>query len=84
MQIELAPSEIVKEVSGTIGEFEEDVVVTSLSIVTNVSNYGPLGEQSGKSFNVPVQDNNSIVGFFARAGKYVQALGVYVCPPLSN
>lgn len=86
--IEFASSEIVIEVSGTIGTFGEKNVtynaIASLTIVTNVKKYGPFGIPQDTLFNVPVQDNNNIVGFFARAGKYVEALGVYVRPPLSN
>jgi hypothetical protein len=88
MQITLTPSEIMIGVSGTIGVFQEDDVdynaITSLTIVTNVRTYGPFGIAQSTSFNVPVQGNSSIVGFFTRAGKYVEALGVYVRPPLSN
>uniref|UniRef100_A0A3B6HTH9 Dirigent protein n=1 Tax=Triticum aestivum TaxID=4565 RepID=A0A3B6HTH9_WHEAT len=86
--IELAPSEIVTEVSGTIGVFGEANVeynaITSLTITTNVRTYGPFGEPQCTRFSVPVQDNSSIVGFFVCALKYVEALGVYVCPPVSN
>jgi hypothetical protein len=88
MQITLTPSEIMIGVSGTNGVFQEDDVdynaITSLNIVTNVRTYGPFGIAQSTSFNAPVQKNSSIVGFFTRAGKYVEALGVYVRPPLSN
>jgi hypothetical protein len=88
MQIEIAPSEIVTEVSGTICVFGENAAdynsITSLTIVTNARTYGPFGTPQSTSFSVLVQDNYSIVGFFARDGKYVEAFGVYVRPPLSN
>jgi hypothetical protein len=86
MQIELAPSEFVKEIYGTMryGENSENNIISSLKIITNVKTYGPFGIPDTKTFNVPVQDNNSIVGFFVRAGKHVEALGVYVRPSLSN
>ncbi|XP_020166346.1 uncharacterized protein [Aegilops tauschii subsp. strangulata] len=86
--IELAPSEIVTEVSGTVGIFAEDNVeynaIASLTITTNLCPYGPFGETQSTPFSVPVQDNNNIVGFFACAGKYVEALGVYVRSPVST
>lgn len=86
--IKLGPSEIVTEVSGTIGVFGaanvEYNAITSLTITTNVRTYGPFGEPQCTRFSVPVQDKSSIVGFFVCARKYVEALGVYVCPPISN
>lgn len=85
MQIRLAPSEIVTEVSGTTGTFREDDieynVIASLTIVTNVKPYGPFGIPQSTHFSVPIQEGGSIVGFFACAGKYVEALGVYARPP---
>jgi hypothetical protein len=84
MQIKIAPSEIVTEVSGTICVFGENAAdynsITSLTIVTNARTYGPFGTPQSTSFSVLVQYNYS----FARDGKYVEALGVYVRPPLSN
>ncbi|XBI77644.1 hypothetical protein VPH35_070710 [Triticum aestivum] len=76
------------EVSGTVGVFAEDNVeynaIASLTITTNVRTYSPFGETQSTPFSVPVQDNNNIVGFFACAGKYVEALGVYVRSPVST
>ena len=81
--ITFAPLEIVKEVSGTSGTFGGDTVVTSLTFVTNVRTYGPFGKPNGTAFSVPLTDTN-IVGFFVRAGRLVNAIGVYACPSVQN
>uniref|UniRef100_A0A0D9XIC6 Jacalin-type lectin domain-containing protein n=1 Tax=Leersia perrieri TaxID=77586 RepID=A0A0D9XIC6_9ORYZ len=79
--IKLGESEVVTEVSGTIGLFHGlPNVITSLSIVTNVRCYGPFGNAMGTPFATPMLgSNNSIVGFYGRSGSYVDAIGVYVC-----
>uniref|UniRef100_A0A8I6XYD5 Jacalin-type lectin domain-containing protein n=1 Tax=Hordeum vulgare subsp. vulgare TaxID=112509 RepID=A0A8I6XYD5_HORVV len=72
------PSEFLKGISGTIklNPHSSDVV-TSVLLVTNTGNHGPFGEGGGAPFFSPVQDNSTIVGFFAGAGKSINALGVY-------
>uniref|UniRef100_A0ACD6APF1 Uncharacterized protein n=1 Tax=Avena sativa TaxID=4498 RepID=A0ACD6APF1_AVESA len=84
--IELVPSEVVTQVYGTMryGENTEKNIIASLKIITNVRTYGPFGIPSTTIFNVPVHGDDSIVGFFARAGSYVEALGVYVRPSRLN
>ncbi|TVU40812.1 hypothetical protein EJB05_14290, partial [Eragrostis curvula] len=83
--IQLAESEFVKEVSGTLDEYEGETVVASIKLVTNVKAYGPYGgklreSEKTKPFNVPVQSGSAVVGFFGRGGKYLNAIGVYVAP----
>jgi hypothetical protein len=80
LQIQLVDSEFVKEISGAFGRFEGAIVVTSLRFVTNVRTIGPwlVREIPGTPFSVPVQRGSGIVGFFARAGKYLDAIGVHV------
>lgn len=87
--IELGPSEFVTEIHGTVvlsGPLAAQYTteIASLGITTNVRTYGPFGSRYVQPFSVPVHGNNSIIGFFARAGKYVEALGVYVGPSVSN
>ncbi|KAG2620658.1 hypothetical protein PVAP13_3NG227400 [Panicum virgatum] len=77
-KIQLAASEFVKEISGTYGTFDGATVITSLKIVTNVQTFGPWSTEIGTPFSVPVQKGSGIVGFFARAGKYLDAIGVHV------
>uniref|UniRef100_J3NCA3 Jacalin-type lectin domain-containing protein n=1 Tax=Oryza brachyantha TaxID=4533 RepID=J3NCA3_ORYBR len=84
MQIEFASSEFLIEVSRTFGTYEGASVITSIKFVTNLKTHGPFGQQNGTPFTVPVKDNSSIVGFFGRGGKYLDALGVYVHPIPQN
>lgn len=80
LQIQLAPSEYVKEVSGTFGDYYGVNVITSLTFVTSLKTHGPFGQEDGTPFTVPVQKNSGIVGFHARGGKFLDAIGVYVRP----
>ncbi|XP_062201797.1 mannose/glucose-specific lectin-like [Phragmites australis] len=78
----LGPSEFLKEVNGTIGrspDYAADIV-TSILFVTNAGRYGPFGGGGGTPFCSPMQGNGSIVGFFARTGVHVDAVGVYFNP----
>ena len=79
LQIQLGPSEILTEVSGTFGQFSSDVV-TSLALVTNAKSYGPFGQEKGTPFHTPAQGNGSIVGFYGRAAWFLDAIGLYVSP----
>ncbi|KAF7041369.1 hypothetical protein CFC21_051179 [Triticum aestivum] len=75
----LGRSEVVKEVSGTIGPNSSvPDFVSSLLLATNTSSHGPFGEGRGIPFRIPVQDNDSIVGFFAQAEKHINAIGFYL------
>ncbi|CAO2185330.1 unnamed protein product [Urochloa humidicola] len=82
--IHLGPSEHLRDVSGTTGQFHRrlwnNFIITSLTFTTNARTYGPYGEASGTPFQIPVQSSGSIVGFFARAGWYLDSFGVYVNP----
>lgn len=80
--IHFGPTEFLTKVSGTIGAFVHPpgIVVTSLTLVTNAHSYGPFGRGGGTPFNTPMQSNGGIVGFFGRAGWFVDAIGVYVKP----
>ncbi|KAE8776408.1 mannose/glucose-specific lectin-like [Hordeum vulgare] len=80
--LQLGPSETVKEIFGTTGNFQGLNVVTSLSLVTNVKTYGPFGKQStgNTPFRTAAPDKHSIVGFYGRAGQFVDQLGAYVRP----
>jgi hypothetical protein len=80
MQIQLAESEVVTEVSGTVGNFYDNTVITSIKFVTNLQTYGPWGDGQDAPFTIPVQPGSGIVGFFARAGDCLDAIGVYVRP----
>ena len=68
----------MKEVSGTVGPDPSFHCITSLLLVTNTASYGPFGDGHGIPFRSPVQDNDSIVGFFAQATKHINAIGFYL------
>ncbi|PUZ63389.1 hypothetical protein GQ55_3G064200 [Panicum hallii var. hallii] len=80
MQIQLAPSEFVTGISGTVGLYRSCNVIASLTFVTNVKTYGPFGLGDGTPFTVPVEDNHGVVGFFGRSSRYLDAIGAYVQP----
>ncbi|CAL5066186.1 unnamed protein product [Urochloa decumbens] len=71
-------SEFIIQVSGTIGTYGGVTAVTSLKFVSNLKTYGPWGLENGTPFTVRVQPMGAIVGFFARGGTYLTAIGVYV------
>lgn len=78
MQVLLGPSEFLTGISGTIDSYEDrSQVITSLMLVTNARSYGPFGRTQGTPFQVPLQSNGCIVGFFGRADQYLNAVGVY-------
>lgn len=82
MQIRLGRFNHIKGISGTFAPFDKppSSVMTSLTIFTNTDSeiYGPFGQGGGTQFTVPVETNGSVVGFFGRAGSYLDALGVYI------
>ncbi|KAF8698700.1 hypothetical protein HU200_034952 [Digitaria exilis] len=82
--ITLEPSEYITEVAWSLGSFElekVDCCVTSLRFVTNQQRtYGPFGNGLGTHHRIPVIDGGSVVGMFARAGKFIDAVGFYVLP----
>jgi hypothetical protein len=81
-QVMFGATEVVKEVSGTYGPFRDyDGIVRSLTFVTNLGKHGPFGQPGeGTPFSIPVQYGGRVVGFFARSGWLVDAVGVYVHP----
>lgn len=79
-EVELGPTEFVKEISGTVGQSEGSTVVTSLKFVTNIQTYGPYGKANGTPFSLPEKKNGNIVGFFGTSGELLDQIGVFVCP----
>ncbi|GJN27885.1 hypothetical protein PR202_gb15947 [Eleusine coracana subsp. coracana] len=86
---QLGPLEFVTEIHGTYGPYTYGPHgrvegITNLTFVTNRGSYGPYGVwklDTENKFSIPVQNNGSIVGFFAHTGKYyVNGIGVYVKP----
>ena len=80
MQIKLGDGTSLKRMSGTYAPFSDDetVVITSLTFGTSDNvKYGPLGAGGGVTFDIHLNEA-SIVGFFVRAGWFIDAIGVYV------
>ncbi|KAG6742365.1 hypothetical protein POTOM_053236 [Populus tomentosa] len=77
------PSEHLKSISGTYGKYEGQLVITSLSFITNLTTYGPFGTAPGETFSIPIADS-AVVGFHGRCASYLDALGIFVTPANSN
>ncbi|KAG6742363.1 hypothetical protein POTOM_053234 [Populus tomentosa] len=77
------PSEHLKSISGTYGSYEGQLVITSLSFITNLTTYGPFGTAPGETFSIPIADS-AVVGFHGRCASYLDALGIFVTPANSN
>ncbi|KAK2636760.1 hypothetical protein Ddye_031552 [Dipteronia dyeriana] len=71
--------EYLNLISGTTLDYFGNVVVESLTFHTNLTTYGPFGLTTGSAFEIPME-NGKIVGFFGRAGDFLDALGIYVTP----
>ncbi|XP_040260293.1 horcolin [Aegilops tauschii subsp. strangulata] len=78
--INLDATNYVTEISGTVGKFGTDDIVTSLKIVTSKGVTKTYGSGTGTPFRVPVLDGGKIVGFFGRAGAFLDAIGFYISP----
>jgi hypothetical protein len=82
-QIHLEPEEFIVKLSGTFHPCRWDrsipSVVSSLTLVTSTGkSHGPFGTELGAAFQVPVQSNSRIVGFFAHGENYIEAIGAYI------
>jgi hypothetical protein len=69
----------LKSISGTYGSYEGQLVITSLSFITNLTTYGPFGTAPGETFSIPIADS-AVVGFHGRCASYLDALGIFVTP----
>lgn len=64
----------------TWGEFEGEHAIRSLCFHTNLTEYGPYGlKDQGTSVTIPME-GGVVVGFHGRAGRLLNAIGVYVAP----
>ena len=82
-QIQLSPSETVREIYGSTGNFSGQNVVRTLKIVTSAGTvYGPYGTESSGSgpFHEVAPDNHGFTGFYGRTSQFVNQLGFYVGP----
>ncbi|KAH7565667.1 hypothetical protein JRO89_XS09G0242100 [Xanthoceras sorbifolium] len=70
------PKEYLTSISGTYNTYQGHCVVESLCFYTNCTKCGPYGCTNGTPFKFPLEDRE-IVGFFGRAGDFIDAVGVY-------
>ncbi|GJN12409.1 hypothetical protein PR202_ga30684 [Eleusine coracana subsp. coracana] len=87
VQILFGPYEFVEEVSGAYGSHFNDVLVMSLTFVTNIKTYGPFGNPYHQNvpstpFRFRADEDSSITAFHGRSGRHRYSIGVYTC--LSN
>lgn len=76
--ITLGSTEYIKQVLGTTTTVGGSTFVSSLTLVSNVTTYGPYGKSAnGTPFSTQIPEGKTITGFYARAGAFVVALGVY-------
>ncbi|XP_044450543.1 putative proline-rich receptor-like protein kinase PERK6 isoform X3 [Triticum aestivum] len=82
--ISFGPAEFVKEVCGAYGNHNGIVIVKFLTFVTNEGTYGPFGtpdhpgpDVSATHFRFVADEGSTIVGFYGRSGRYIDAIGVY-------
>ena len=72
----------MEEVSGAYGSHFGNVLVTSLTFVTNIRTYGPFGNAHHQNvpatpFRFKADKDSRIVGFHGRSGNHLYSIGVY-------
>ncbi|XP_059630129.1 jacalin-related lectin 3-like [Cornus florida] len=73
------PTEYLVSISGYTGSYLNTHVVKSITLQSNIRQYGPYGEEEGTHFSNP-STSGKIVGFFGRQGDVVNSIGVYIKP----
>ncbi|KAI5004208.1 hypothetical protein ZWY2020_031451 [Hordeum vulgare] len=74
----LQQDEYLTSVHGHYGQFNGFVVVRSLTFVSNLRSYGPYGKEDGVAFELHAGASGKIIGFHARSGQFLDAIGTYV------
>ncbi|XP_015072188.1 agglutinin-like [Solanum pennellii] len=71
--------EFLVGIKGRYGNYKGNLVVKSLSFVTNAKNiYGPFGKEDGTPFSFVIKEGGAIVGLHGLADSYLDAIGIYV------
>jgi hypothetical protein len=78
VQFRLESDEFLTSVEGHYSEFNGFVVVRSLKFISNLREYGPYGKEDGVPFALPAGPGGKIIGFHARSGQFLDAIGTYV------
>lgn len=76
--MDLGSNEFVKEISGTFDRFDDIIYITSFKLVTNERTFGPWALPKGTPFSISAPAGSAIVGFYARGGPFLNAIGVYL------
>ncbi|XP_074573439.1 agglutinin-like [Curcuma longa] len=76
IRFDLGADEYLTSIRGHYGYLRDSLVVKSLTFTSNKATYGPYGEENGSPFTLNAQ-GGKIVGFFARSGQYLDAIGIY-------
>ncbi|KAF7034424.1 hypothetical protein CFC21_045445 [Triticum aestivum] len=74
----LQQDEYLTSVHGHYGQFKDFVVIRSLTFVSNLRSYGPYGKEDGVPFALHAGPGGKIMGFHARSGQFLDAIGTYV------
>jgi hypothetical protein len=77
VQVCLGRDEYLTNVKGYVGTFNGYTCVRSLTFVSNLRSFGPFGKEEGVPFKLPAVCGK-ILGFHARSGGHLDALGTYV------
>ncbi|KAF6997164.1 hypothetical protein CFC21_013421 [Triticum aestivum] len=74
----LQQDEYLTSVHGHYGQFKDTVVIRSLTLVSNLRSYGSYGKEDGVPFALHAGPGGKIIGFHARSGQFLDAIGTYV------
>ena len=75
--MDLGSNEFVTELAGTFDRFDGVICLTSFKLVTNERTFGPWALPKGTPFSISAPAGSAIVGFYARGGRFLNAIGVY-------
>ncbi|XP_059650706.1 jacalin-related lectin 3-like [Cornus florida] len=74
------PTECILSISGHYGyNAKKYLIVKSLTIQSNMKQYGPYGKEEGTRFTTPVAAGK-VVGLFGRSANLLDSIGVYLEP----
>ena len=75
IQITFVDGESIIGISGTVGTYEGNNVITTISFLTNKKSYGPYGANEAANFSLPVT-RGQYVGFSGNYGDFLECIGV--------
>ncbi|MEL7244936.1 MAG: jacalin-like lectin [Cyanobacteria bacterium J06573_2] len=70
----LDPNEKITKISGRIGDYVDQLTFHT----SKERKYGPYGNGKGKEFSIDIPENSELIGFFGRAEKYLDGIGVLI------